>query len=142
MFKFRCGVVKNDVLYIAATLLRYLFSFAQFSLHSLCSQSTIDILKIDVEYAEWAALEAILLEGSLVNVKQLIIEIHKEEVHGKTSNATDYAYYWQILRGVSRLGFKYWFQDPSPYTMFISKRTGIRRACSLNMHFINIKYLL
>ena len=33
-------------------------------------------MKMDIEYSEWASLEAMLKDGSLRNVKQLAMELH------------------------------------------------------------------
>lgn len=40
------------------------------------NNTVIDVLKIDIEYAEWSAFNAIFKEGVLRQVKQLLIEFH------------------------------------------------------------------
>ena len=39
-------------------------------------QKTIDVLKFDIEYSEWGALEAMKREGCLKHVRQMVFEIH------------------------------------------------------------------
>jgi hypothetical protein len=106
------------------------------------TQTTIDILKIDIEYSEWDAFEAMFLEGSLANVKQLMFEYHTEELHKKTSTSTDYAYYTQVFRALDRLGFKYWIFETNPDGNYKSTHTGAQYTCCGNVYFINVKYLL
>lgn len=60
-------------------------------------QKIIDILKMDVESAEWPSFEAMFEENSLRNVKQLSFEIHLEE---------DFKRYFDILLYIEKLGFR------------------------------------
>ena len=43
---------------------------------SLCFQRTIDVLKIDIEMAEWPVIRDIIVSGEFRYIKMLIIEIH------------------------------------------------------------------
>ena len=54
---------------------------------SLSLQRIIDILKLDVEYSEWDGLRAMMSEGSLHKVKQLVLEVHTREL-GHTGGIT------------------------------------------------------
>jgi len=106
-------------------------------------ETTIDILKIDVEYSEWEAFEAMFLEGSLHKVKQLMFEFHTEELDGKTpSKSSDYTYYWQIFRGLSRLGFKLWTFEINPEGMFKSKHSDQKYPCCGNVYYVNVNYIV
>lgn len=105
--------------------------------------STIDILKMDIEYAEWESLEAIFAEQSLRNVKQLMVEFHTMEVHeGKSSSSRNFAYYWQILRGINRLGFKQWHYLRTPTGGYKSAHTARDLGCCANVYFVNTAYLV
>ena len=108
-------------------------------------QSTIDILKMDIEYSEWSALEAMLANPScLANVKQLMIEFHTREINSKaTSSHSDLARYWRILRGIYHLGFKLWNVWNNDYCNFRSKWTpGMSYCGCFNMYFLNVNYLV
>ena len=43
---------------------------------SLCFQRTIDVVKIDIEMAEWPVIRDIIVSGEFRYIKMLIIEIH------------------------------------------------------------------
>lgn len=104
---------------------------------------TVDILKIDIEYSEWESFEAILREGSLRNVKQLMVEFHTMEVHEhKVSTALNYAYYWHILRGLDKLGFKTWHYLQTPTGHYTSAHSGIKLPCCANVYFVNTALLI
>ena len=100
------------------------------------------MLKIDVEKNEWEALEAMLVDGSLCNVKQFAFEYHTEEVYSKMSFPDDYFYYWLLLHGLDKLGFKIWAFEPCDpcYSAYIS-HSGKPRHCCANLNFVNVKYL-
>jgi len=100
------------------------------------TEATIDILKMDIEFAEWAAIESMLVEVSLRNVKQFVFEFHTKElkrIRGKTSSS-DFTYYWLLLRGLDAIGFKIWKFLPNECC------PGVR-CCGL-LHFININYIV
>jgi len=108
-------------------------------------QSTIDIVKMDIEYSEWDALEAMLVKPScLANVKQLMIEFHTREIDYKAqSSRKDLARYWRILQGISHNGFKLWNVWDNSICNFDSKWTpGMTYCGCFNMYFLNIKYLV
>jgi len=108
-------------------------------------QSTIDILKMDIEYSEWDSLVTMLAKPScLANVKQLMIEFHTRELASQmTSSRSDLASYWHILRGISHLGFKLWNVWENPYCIFRSRWNPGKSYCGcFNMYYINVKYLL
>jgi len=112
-------------------------------------QSIIDILKMDIEYSEWDALETMLAKAScLANVKQLMVEFHTREMKSEdkrshTSSRDDLARYWHILRGIYHLGFKLWNVWDNPVCNFRSKRTpGMSYCGCFNIYFLNVKYLL
>ena len=56
----------------------------------------IDILKIDVEYSEWDAFEAMFRDGSLKNVKQILMETHTSEVQRRTTTRDDFLRFIRI----------------------------------------------
>ena len=104
---------------------------------------------MDIEHAEWDALETMLAKPScLSNVKQLMIEFHRREMASNKSRASsssreDLARYWQVLRGILRLGYKVWNVWNNPTCKFRSSLTsGKHYFGCFNMYFLNVKYLL
>lgn len=98
---------------------------------------------MDIEYSEWESLEAIFTERSLRNVKQLMVEFHTMEVHeGKSSTSRNFAYYWQILRGIDKLGFKQWHYLRTPTGGYKSAHTAKNHGCCANVYFVNTAYLV
>ena len=101
---------------------------------------------MDIEYSEWESLEAIISNDSLRNVKQFLFEYHTKEVTtGQKTSAVDYAYYWQLLRGLDRLGFKSWHVLPNliPETQFAPRSGGNNMlTCCGNVYYVNLKYIV
>jgi len=109
-----------------------------------CSQTTIDILKMDIEYSEWESLEAILANpSSLANVKQLMIEYHTREVNKDGhSSIEDLVTYWHIARGIDKLGFKLWTIWDNDFCSFNSRRTtGLRLCGCFNAYYVNTRLI-
>ena len=42
----------------------------------MCFQTLIDYLKFDIEFEEWKAIQTMVIDGALENVKQLRFEMH------------------------------------------------------------------
>lgn len=102
------------------------------------TQTVIDILKIDIEYSEWASLDSMIHDGSLVNVKQLQLEIHTEEVHKERSTTAHFVYYWRLLRNLHKLGFRLWGCHDNPYGPFMKHVLPERKiSCCYELYFIN-----
>ena len=101
------------------------------------------MLKFDIEYSEWEAMEAMLTNpSSLLYVKQIAMEFHFKEiptVQGSTT-AADFAYYWLILRGMDALGFKIWqYQVNECCDMFHFPAAA---SCCGMLYFINVAYVV
>jgi len=107
-------------------------------------QAEIDILKIDIDYSEWDALEIMLLKPNcLANVKQLMIEFHTRELYKTASSNHELADYWRIFHGISKLGFKLWNVWDNPSCNFRSLQPPRKSYCAcFNAYYINVKYLV
>ena len=66
-------------------------------------QRIIDVIKIDIEYTEWDALEGALKSNALKNVKQIAMEFHVwiDEVQS-------YVRFHRILMALQNAGFEKW----------------------------------
>ncbi len=96
------------------------------------------MLKMDVEFSEWAALEAMLTyPASLRNVKQFAFEFHTKELKSQgwgVTTAEDFTYYWLLLRGLDSLGFKIWH--------YVHNTCCGKVLCCGMMYFVNIAYIV
>ncbi|KAJ8009610.1 hypothetical protein DPEC_G00090690 [Dallia pectoralis] len=85
----------------------------------------VDVLKADVESAEWKILENLVLEGVLNSVGQLLVEVHLQwagfEVGG--DNPTVVRYWFSLLKELERAHFRLFHQhsDPSKPHLFLHK---------------------
>ena len=104
-------------------------------------QKNIDYLKIDIEYNEWAALEVILQQNSLKNVKQFAIETHTAELHRKVTTAFEFLRYYNVLLGLEKQGFRRYHYHFNPYGRYTSKRSGKDRSCCYELYYVNINFL-
>ena len=58
----------------------------------------LDVLKIDIEYNEWSCFRTMINEGALDRVRQLVFEIHVNELNGKPSLCKIWLKYCSKLR--------------------------------------------
>ena len=99
---------------------------------------------MDIEYSEWSSLQAMLNEPScLDNVKQLMIEFHTREMTaGAQSSVADLLSYWNVAKGLDKLGFKLWTYWDNAFCNFDSKRTpGLKLCGCFNAYYVNTKLL-
>jgi len=108
-------------------------------------QTTIDILKIDIECSEWTSFDAILASPRcLSNVKQLMVEFHQCGFMLKEAKTpTELLGYWRTLRAIDELGFKLWRIWNNNFCWFRSRRlNGASFFGCFNAYYLNVKYLL
>jgi hypothetical protein len=78
-------------------------------------QKVIDVLKIDVEGAEWPFFQSILRHPeSMQNIKQLCVEIHSPKRAGKALTKDDHDQIFQLLVALEDLGFRVSWVDVNP----------------------------
>ena len=111
-------------------------------------QKVIDVVKIDIEGAEWPALKQILTTDIMKYVKQLIFEIHTPVFQGSTMTVEDYASIYNDLTELRDVwGFRLYkelhnngccgrFATLTPENMIIHKR----ELCCYELYFVNINY--
>ena len=97
-------------------------------------QRIIDVLKFDVEFSEWSAINTMLTEGSLRNVKQIAMELHAWR-----ESCQSYVYFWRLLVGLHNAGFERWTLDRITHlNCFIVN--GLQCCRQANVYFINVNY--
>ncbi len=93
------------------------------------------MLKVDVEFSEWDALNSMLTDGLLKNVKQLAIEVHCWR-----DTVQDYVYFSRIFNGLLNAGFERWyFESTSQMGQF--RANNQYYFPQKNINFININFL-
>ena len=94
----------------------------------------IDYIKFDIEWSEWAALRAMLNEGSLVNVKQLAFEIHFSP-----NDASAMRRNWKVLDDVEKFGFRRWYSHENAQNIVVIG--GTRFTYCLELVYLNTNFL-
>ncbi|XP_028996389.1 probable methyltransferase-like protein 24 [Betta splendens] len=85
----------------------------------------VDVLKADVESAEWKILENLILEGVLDSVGQLLLELHLHwpgfEVAGDDPSVV--RYWFSLLKELERANFRLFhvYSDPGRPHLFLHK---------------------
>ncbi|PAA76695.1 hypothetical protein BOX15_Mlig015141g2 [Macrostomum lignano] len=104
------------------------------------SGDIVDLLKIDIEFDEWEALEAAAKDGSLSRVRQLILETHTMELRDESTGGSDYLRFARVWLGLYRLGFRQWRSRENGRTHFLGP-SGRSRACCHEHSLININFM-
>ena len=102
------------------------------------------MLKIDIDYAEWTCFRAMLADGSLRGVKQLIFEIHTSEVQTVLRPTTAQEFYemYGTLQALEHAGFRRYNVHVNPLGQYTSSRTGKTRSCCYELYYVNIHFLM
>jgi hypothetical protein len=107
----------------------------------LLLQRTIDYLKADIEYSEWAAFSTALLENILPRVKHFGFEIHTMELlEGQMTRKHHFANYLTILRDIEALGFRKFSTHRNHYGAYRSRISGIDLPCCMELVYINMNF--
>lgn len=96
-------------------------------------------MKIDIEYAEWDALEDALKSNVLKNVKQIAIEFHVW-----SDQVQSYVWFHRILVALENAGFEKWKVKPKNLSTFaINQETGTIEKYDFQSDFayINTNFL-
>ncbi|KAL4232011.1 hypothetical protein ACF0H5_009589 [Mactra antiquata] len=107
------------------------------------TDSNISIMKIDIEGGEWTALPEILDSGTLLGVKQLIMEFHSwVDLHPFTvdgRNVKDYSQHLKVLKRIYDEGFRIFFfkRFPAKCCIFTDEFNMDRVGCH-EVHLMRI----
>jgi hypothetical protein len=92
---------------------------------------------MDVEDAEWGALEAMFKTDILQSrVKQFGLEIHLINTNPPTD---DYFRRWRTLKQLEDIGFRRWHWHFNHYGAYLF--SGKIRSCCYEMVYINTRFL-
>ena len=108
-------------------------------LDTLClSQTSIDILKIDIERSEWPALVDILESGELKQVRQFLVEFHTELRFPST--VPTYRKRLSILAKIEELGFRRLYSHMNPLGLTRQNEYPSIRTSAYEVYYVNTKF--
>lgn len=103
----------------------------------------VDVLKADMESAEWKILENLVLEGVLDSVGQLLLELHLHwagfEVGGDDPSVV--RYWYSLLRELERANFRlfYVYSDPAKPRLFLHKNV-LNASSAYTLSWVNTEW--
>ncbi|XP_014868471.1 PREDICTED: methyltransferase-like protein 24 [Poecilia mexicana] len=103
----------------------------------------VDVLKADMESAEWKILENLVLEGVLDSVGQLLLELHLHwagfEVAGDDPSVV--RYWFSLLKELERAGFRLFrvHSDPSTPRLFLHKNI-LNASSAYTLSWVNVRW--
>ncbi|NXD08232.1 MET24 protein, partial [Nothocercus nigrocapillus] len=103
----------------------------------------IDVLKADVESAEWKILENLILEDIVGQIGQLVVEVHIHwpgfEVSGNDSAVV--RYWYSLLRELELKDFRLFhtYKDLSKPQMFL-KKEAFNASSSYTLSWVNTRW--
>ncbi|XP_067660769.1 probable methyltransferase-like protein 24 [Haliotis asinina] len=96
---------------------------------------TIDVLKMDVEGAEWRSLRHMIRSRELSRVKQLLVEFHFDGEF-KTKDVGEA--FLDVLIDLHNTGFRKFYAHKNPLKNLKSRTFSIVRTSCYELHFVNI----
>ncbi|XP_010733013.3 methyltransferase-like protein 24 [Larimichthys crocea] len=103
----------------------------------------VDVLKADMESAEWKILENLVLEGVLDSVGQLLLEIHLHwagfEVGGDDPSVV--RYWFSLLKELERANFRLFHvhSDPAKPHLFLHKNV-LNASSAYTLSWVNTQW--
>ncbi|CAG5127132.1 unnamed protein product [Candidula unifasciata] len=101
------------------------------------AKRNVDLIKMDIEGAEWSVLYGMLSNDELDNVKQLLVECHV----GYPSNEDRMRRSIRVLRSLSEIGFRKFYVYKNPRGSFHHPNFPVMRAKNYEIHFLNSRFL-
>lgn len=98
------------------------------------------MVKMDLDYDEWGVLEAMLDNGELPLVKQLLLHVHTHETKNKTTSDDDLKRYIKILTRLEDSGFRKWRSYADKERSVVSAESGMRRSLVYQLNYVNSKH--
>ncbi|KAK2890148.1 probable methyltransferase-like protein 24 [Channa argus] len=103
----------------------------------------VDVLKADMESAEWKILENLILEGVLDSVGQLLLELHLHwagfEVGGDDPSVV--RYWFSLLKELERANFHLFhvYSDPAKPHLFLHKNV-LNASSAYTLSWVNTEW--
>ncbi|XP_077598579.1 putative methyltransferase-like protein 24 [Stigmatopora nigra] len=103
----------------------------------------VDVLKVDMESAEWKILENLILEGVLNSIGQLLLEVHLHwagfEVAGDDPSVV--RFWFSLLKELEHAGFRLFHihRDPMVAQIFLHKNV-LNASSAYTMAWVNTRW--
>lgn len=101
------------------------------------TKRNIDLIKMNIEGAEWPALYGMLGTDDLDNVRQLLVKCHV----GYPTNEDRMRRSIKVLRSLSEVGFRKFYVYKNPRGSFHHPNFPVMRAKVYEIHFLNSRSL-
>ena len=97
----------------------------------------IDVVKLDIQYAEWLAMQEMIEEDELDNVRQVLVEYHigSEPTEDKLRRML------RILRGMSEAGFRKFYVHKCEKGSYHHPNFPVVRSKCYDIHYLNENFL-
>ena len=108
-------------------------------IYSFVLQRQLDILKIDVEGAEFESLAEMVKTGSIKDVRQLLVEFHVKLFSENRTSRDAYISHLTLLRNLHKLGFRiFYFRMWNILKGLVFEGGGVSRTGCHEVHFIRV----
>lgn len=114
---------------------RYVYTFQTLLNRLNDSKKIVDILKVVVQRNHWASIEQMLFDGSLRQVKQLLVEFDAHGTNDGPTSTSEFIRYFSVLRKLEKEGFRKYKSVPSRHESFRKVKH------SFEFSYINTKFL-
>lgn len=109
-------------------------------------QSIIDYLKFDIEYEEWYALQTMVIDGALKNVKQMGFEMHMKHPQDTRPGdlevkKEDFLRMYEVLKLLEGMNFKKFNYRLNPFCNYASNITKLVRSRCYELHYMNMRFV-
>lgn len=110
------------------------------------TQSIIDYLKFDIEYEEWYALQTMVIDGALKNVKQMGFEMHMKHPQDTRPGdlevkKEDFLRMYELLKLLEGMNFKKFNYRLNPFCNYASNITKLVRSRCYELHYMNMRFV-
>ncbi|KAI8772248.1 uncharacterized protein LOC106077907 [Biomphalaria glabrata] len=108
-----------------------LFTFKDICAKLKHENSSLDVVKMDIEHSEWSALPQIAASGQLADVKQLLLEYHINQ------QSRDYILpRLKALQQVERAGFRKFYVHKNPACKVNVRGIPVVRTACYEVHYM------
>lgn len=97
----------------------------------------IDVVKLDIQYMEWSAMQEMVEEDELDNVKQVLVEYHI----GSDPTEDKLRRMLRILRGMSEAGFRKFYVHKCEKSSYHHPNYPVIRSKCYDIHYLNENFL-
>lgn len=116
-----------------------LLSFSDIKALLKHEQAVIDVVKMDVERAEWPSLANMIKEKQLNNVRQVLVEFHHAPAEER-QKPNGMMGWLAVLRSLQQAGFRRFLTHKNHVCASAALAYPVMRTLCYEMHFVNINF--